>query len=454
MTDSRIRVGDKGLQSLIQEIIMTKHAQSSEYIFSHAGELALKLESLPQLERIELWRALTAEGRSEALPFLHDEIKESLLELSSIEELLDMAESLDAGDMADVIDLLPEEIAQEVIDSLSEQAKEELEESLSYDDDMVGRWIRRDALRISPTRTAGQALAHIKRNGLPKYTDKLFLIQSSDEYIGAVALASLLEADSHARLNELPILENDNVFTSDTLISDVTLAFRKSHFSSAAIIDASDRFLGRITAEDAITTLQDEADHQLLGMAGLDQGSDLFAPVIKSSKHRAVWLGINLLTAFLASYVIGLFENILQELVALAVLMPVVASMGGIAGSQTLTIVIRGLALEQLNSRNIKSLLIKELGIGALNGVLWAVVVGAVAWLWFGNFALGFVMSAAILINLLIAAASGLLIPLILARCKLDPALSGSVILTTVTDVVGFISFLGLAALFLINSGV
>ena len=429
---------------------MTNQEQLQDIAFNHPGELAHILESMPLAERAEFWQSLPAEDRSNAIPHLHDEIKESLLGQSSVEQIQDMAETLESADVADVIELLPEDIAQEVIDSLSEKAKEEVEESLGFDDDTVGRWLRRDALRLSPGRTVGQALDHIKRNGLPKYSDKLFLIGTADQYMGAVALASLLEAEPVMRLKELPEFENESVFNAHTPISDVTSEFRKSHFVSAAIIDGDGAFLGRITADDAITALQDEADHQLLSMAGLDEDDDLFAPVKKSAQRRAVWLGINLLTAFLASYVIGLFEATVQELVALAVLMPVVASMGGIAGSQTLTIVIRGLALGQLTSANTKNLLFKELSVGFLNGILWSVVVGLVAFVWFNNQLLSLIIGAAILINLLVAAFAGLIVPVVLDKAKIDPALSGSVVLTTVTDVVGFISFLGLATLFLI----
>ena len=230
----------------------------------------------------------------------------------------------------------------------------------------------------------------------------------------------------------------------------MTSEFRKSYFISAAVIDPQGFLLGRVISEDAISNLQDEADHQLMSMAGLDEEDDLFAPIAKSAKRRAVWLGINLATAFLASYVIGLFEATMQQLVALAVLMPVVASMGGIAGSQTLTIVIRGLALDKLNNNNTRSLLIKELGVGFLNGVLWAAIVGLVTYAWFGNQVLSLVIAAAILVNLTVAALSGMLVPLALNKLSLDPALSGSVVLTTVTDVIGFMTFLGLASIFLV----
>lgn len=414
------------------------------------GELAHNLESLPKAERAELWATTSVEDRSAALPFLHDEIKSSLIELASVAELQDLTENMSAGDVADVIDMVPDEVAQDIVDNLSEEAREQLEESLSFSENMVGRWLRHDELRFAATRSVQQILKYIRNKGLPKYTDKVFIIARHGQYKGTVSLASLLEADEMTLLRDLPAFNNESIFAPEDDISEMTAEFRKSHFTSAAVVDPQGYLLGRITSEDAIATLQDEADHQLMSMAGLDEEDDLFAPITTSAKRRAVWLGINLLTAFLASYVIGLFEATVQELVALAVLMPVVASMGGIAGSQTLTIVIRGLALDKLNDSNTKSLLIKELGVGFLNGVLWAIVVGLVAYAWFGNQILGMVIGASILLNLLVAPLAGMLIPLVLNKLKLDPALSGSVVLTTVTDVIGFMSFLGLATLYLI----
>lgn len=412
-------------------------------------ELAHNLESLPKAERADLWAATCVEDRSAALPFLHDEIRVSLIEQASVKELQNLTENMTAGDVADVIDMVPDEVAQDIVDNLSDQAREQLEESLSYSEDMIGRWLRHDELRFAPTRTVKQVLTYIRNKGLPKYSDKIFIIGRHGRYQGAVSLASILEAKEITLLRELPELSNETVFEPENDISKMTSEFRKSHFISAAVVDPQGFLLGRVTSEDAIATLQDEADHQLMSMAGLDEENDLFAPIVTSAKRRAVWLGINLLTAFLASYVIGLFEAAVQQLVALAVLMPVVASMGGIAGSQTLTIVIRGLALDKLNDKNTRSLLVKEMGVGILNGILWAVVVGLISYAWFGNQLLGMVIAAAILVNLIIAAFAGMLIPLALNKLKLDPALSGSVVLTTVTDVIGFMCFLGLATIFL-----
>ncbi len=429
---------------------MTTSENLADVTYTLPGELAHVLESLPLSQRAELWATLSTEDRSSAIPYLHDEIKGSLIGAVSSEELQDMTENMAASDVADVLEIVADDVAQDIVDNLSEQAREYVQESLSFGDDQVGRLLRHDALYFTGKSSVKKVLAYIRENKLPKFTDKIFLITRDGTYRNAIALASILEADDLALLNELPAFENESIFDPETDTQSMTVEFRKSHFISAAVVSSQGILLGRITSEDAVATLQDEADHQLMSMAGLDEEDDLFAPIGVSAKRRAVWLGINLLTAFLASYVIGLFEATVQQLVALAVLMPVVASMGGIAGSQTLTIVIRGMALDKLNDSNTRILLLKELGVGFLNGVLWATVVGLVAYVWFGNQMLGMVIAAAILINLIAAAFSGMLIPLALERLNLDPALSGSVVLTTVTDVIGFMSFLGLATLFLI----
>ncbi|MFQ3245047.1 MAG: magnesium transporter [Chitinophagales bacterium] len=414
------------------------------------GELAHDLESLPPTERADLWRGLSAEERSATMPFLHDEIKEGLIETASVVELQNMTENMAASDVAHVIETVSNDVAQDIVDNLSDEAREYVQESLSFDENQIGRWLRHDDLRFLESESVAKVMKRLKVCGLPKYTDKIFLVSRDASYQGAVSLSSILEADETQLLVELTKVESDCTFDPEIMISEMATEFRKNHFISAAVVSRDGFLLGRITSEDAVTTLQDEADHQLMSMAGLDEEDDLFAPIGVSAKRRALWLGINLLTAFLASYVIGIFEATVQQLVALAVLMPIVASMGGIAGSQTLTIVIRGLALDKLNDSNTRTLLVKELGVGVLNGILWATVVGLVAYAWFGNQTLGMVIAAAILVNLIAAAFAGMLIPLALDRLKLDPALSGSVVLTTVTDIIGFMSFLGLATLFLV----
>jgi len=284
---------------------------------------------------------------------------------------------------------------------------------------------------------------------IPEKTDSLMVVDRDNTYLGVLPLASLVASSADAYVGDLMRIDADGILaTTDT--SSVALLFEQRDLLSAAVINADGTLLGRITVDDVIDVIREQSEHSFMSAAGLDEEDDMFAPVVASAKRRSLWLGLNLATAFLAAWVIGRFEASIDQLVALAILMPVVASMGGVAGSQTLTIVIRGLALGQIGAANARILLYRELAIGVLNGILWAVVVAVVGGLWFGDIWLGLVIGAAIIINLIVAAFSGAVIPLILRRINVDPALAGGVVLTTVTDVVGFVAFLGLATVFLL----
>lgn len=416
----------------------------------HPGEIAHLLESLPLAERHKLWQSFSSATHGEVLPYLHESVQLGLLDLMSSEAISHATERMETGDIADVIELVSDELGQEIIDSLTAQDRSKLEQSLQYDEGLAGRLLGYDGLTVTKQRTVAQLLHYIRTKELPIYTDKVYIVGRKQQYIGAVALGTILSANDDAIISTLPMIEGMDVLKPDQALTDLAAIFRQKHHVALPVVDDTGRLLGRITLDDAIDVLQDEADHQLMGMAGMNEEEDLFAPTIASAKRRAVWLGINLLTALLASWVIGLFEATLQQIVALAVLMPLVASMGGIAGSQTLTLVIRGMALQQINTHNWRALLIKELGVGLLNGLLWAVCVGMIAHLWFQQPLLGVVIGAAILINVMAAAFAGVAIPIILERLNIDAALSGSVILTTVSDVVGFISFLGLGTYLLL----
>lgn len=416
----------------------------------HPGEIAHQLESLPSGERERQWQELSAEQQSEVMPYLHEGVKLTLLENMEPEAILLAASRMEVGDIAEVLELVEDDVAQEILDSLSEGSQDQLKLSLEFDEYEAGRLLDYEGLTVTPQRTVSQVLKHIRKVGLPFYSDTLFLVGKQREYLGALTLASVLEADENTRLADIPTIEIDSV-APNMPHQDLARLFRRKHYVSLPVVDADNRYLGRITLDDALDILQDEADHQFMSMAGLNEEEDLFAPVLQSTRRRALWLGINLLTALLASWVIGLFETTLEKVVALAVLMPVVASMGGIAGSQTLTLTIRGLALGQISDTNQHALLKKELAVGVCNGILWAIGVAAVAFLWFQDPMLSGVLAIAILVNLLAAAFAGLIVPIVLQRLDIDPALSGSVVLTTVTDVVGFFTFLGLGSLWLIH---
>ncbi|WP_285762668.1 magnesium transporter [Biformimicrobium ophioploci] len=417
---------------------------------NHPASIANQLESLPLKARRALWAELPNDSRGEVLAYLHDDVLQTLLQEMPVEEIAEAAEQMEAAEVADVVAMLSEEAAQEVIDSLSTEDRAQVEMALQFDDEQAGRLLDHEGISVGRKRTAGQVLRHIRARRLPNYTDKIYIVGARKQYLGAVALADILEAEDDVPVGELPMIDNLDQVGPEMPLADMAALFRQKHYVELPVIGPEGIWLGRITLDDAMGVIQDEADHNLLGMAGLDEEQDLFAPVLTSARNRAVWLGVNLLTALLASWVIGNFEDVLGKIVALAVLMPIVASMGGIAGSQTLTLVIRGLALDQVRSDNWRALLRKEIGVAMLNGVVWALAVGLIAWLWFSNPIIAMVIGTAIMINQMVAVLAGLAIPMVLERFGMDPALAGSVILTTVTDVVGFLSFLGLGSLLLL----
>jgi magnesium transporter len=307
-----------------------------------------------------------------------------------------------------------------------------------------------DTVTVRETLSLEVVARYLRRRGeLPEHTNRLFVVDRSDRLIGELSLSALLTADPHLRVSQ--VMKRDiTKFQALTPDKEVSAAFERYNLITAPVVDERDRLLGRITVDDVVDVIREEADRTVMARAGLSEEDDMFAPVARSTKNRALWLGVNLLTAFLASWVIGLFEETIVQVVALAVLMPIVASMGGNAGTQTLTIVIRGIAMQQITGVNAMRVLTKELAVGLLNGLIWAVVVGAAAYYAYQAPLLGVVMGAAMVINLLAAALAGVVLPLLIRKFGVDPALAGTVVLTTVTDVVGFFSFLGLASLFLI----
>lgn len=414
------------------------------------GDIAHVLESLPPSEREPVWECLEPETRGEVLIELRDEVRENVLEQMSTQELMRAIVDLDTEELADLLDSVPDQAVPAVLASLDAQDRARLEQTLSYPEDTAGRLMDSDLISVRPNVTVDVVLRYLRRHEtLPEHTDSLMVVDKNNTYLGNLPLHRLLTAQPGQSVGELTETNADRV-TVTTEAEDAATLFERHDLVSLAVVDDDNKLLGRITVDEIVDFIHEEADQTLMNMAGLDQDDDLFAPVLPSAQRRAFWLGINLATAFLAAYVIGLFEATLQQIVALAVLMPIVASMGGIAGSQTLTLAIRGLALKQITTTNARWLALKELAVGALNGIIWALVVAVIAVLWFGDWRIGAIIATAMVLNLLAAAAAGIAIPLLLDKLNLDPALSGSVILTTVTDVVGFMSFLGLATIFLL----
>jgi len=416
----------------------------------HSAEIASLLESLPQKNRLIVWKLIDPELTGDILVEVNDEVRSGLIEQTEDQDLITAAGSLETDDLADIFDDLPDVVLHQVVRSMSNQDRRRLQSVMAYDEDSAGGLMNPDMISIRPNVNLEVVLRYLRQRGeLPGNTDKLFVVNKDDQFIGTLKISDLLTQDSKKPVSAVMLTE-EKVLNPMLSSNDVALFFEDYNLVSAAVVDNNNRLIGRITIDDVVDVIRDEADRSILSMAGLDEDDDMFAPIVSSAKRRAFWLGINLFTAFLAAWVIGLFSATIEQIVALAVLMPIVASMGGIAGSQTLMLVIRGMALNQIGKTNARWLLWKELAVGALNGMLWASVVALVTGLWFQSTSLGLLIAAAMAINLIAAALAGATIPIMLKRINIDPALAGGVVLTTITDVIGFVSFLGLATIFLI----
>ena len=410
------------------------------------AEIALLLRSLPIDYRYKLWGIMAPEAMGETLAALHGEVRIGLIEHTPAKDLMAAASQLEPRQMADLVADFSAEVREKV---LKKEGDSRLEAALSYDGHTAGGLMSMDALPIRGDVTVDETLAYLRaQNKMPANMDSLFVVARNNRYLGMVAVSTILTSDHSAKISKL--MDPAEAISLNMPVAEVATIFEQRNILSAAVVDEQGGVVGRITIDDVLNVVREEAEHAVLSSAGLDEEHDLFAPVMVSAKRRAVWLGVNLFTAFLASWVIGLFEATIDQIVALAVLMPVVASMGGIAGSQTLTLVIRGLALHQISTSNAMAFLFKELAVGAVNGIVWSIVVAMIAAAWFSNVPLGMMLGGAMIINLSCAALAGVMIPMFLHKKGIDPALAGGVLLTTVTDVIGFMSFLGLATIFLL----
>lgn len=413
-----------------------------------AAETANLIESSPLRARNLLWQLIDKDVEGDVLQYLNEELAAYFLRHRNTEDILSLVEGFDADDFADLLQELPKTVMRQVLDSLDDQNRYRIETILSYPEDTAGGLMDTDLISIRPDITLDTVLRYLRRHeSLPDTTDNLHVVNRKGKFVGILPLTKLLTKDPSMSVREA-MNSDAKAIPAATSAKDVAKIFEREDLVTAPVVDEQGVLLGRITIDDVVDVILEEADHSLMSMAGMDEDEDTFAPVWKTTRRRSVWLGINLLTAFLASWVIGLFEGTLEKVVALAVLMPIVASMGGIAGNQTLTLVIRGMALGHVGSANARWLLTKEMAVGFINGIMWSTVVGAIAAWWFNDLLLGTVLAAAMVVNLLIAALAGASLPMILEKLGIDPALSGGVILTTITDVVGFCSFLGLATLY------
>ena len=428
-------------------ILKAKNLLNSLY----PSEIADVIEGMPRNRRDLIWKLVDNNNKGETLAEMTEEVRvnllDELIDKDGPEGLVKIAEKLDTDDLADIIQSLPKHLTKKTIKSLDRQNQERLQKVLSFPDDTAGGLMNTDTINVRRNITVDVLLKYLRRlKSLPEQTDRIFITDKMNKYYGFVSINDLLVADPSKIVSDI-MTEDKGGILSDTNQHEVARTFENADLVSAAVIDHEGILLGRITIDDVVDVIREEADESVLNMAGLKKDDDIFAPIIQSTKRRTLWLGANLITALLAAASIGIFEATIEKVVALAILMPIVASMGGIAGSQSLALVIRAQALDQIGYSNSKSLIIKEAAIGLLNGILWSSVVAFLTYLWFGRIDLGFIIAAALMINLIIGAISGVSLPLILTKLNIDPALAGGVILTTITDVIGFISLLGIATL-------
>lgn len=414
------------------------------------AEVANLLASLPERERELVWEMVDPSEDGEVLLHLPEEVRDGLIRQMDTEELVAAAEDLDIDDLADFVDSLPETVTRQVMRALSDADRARLESVLVYEPDTAGGLMNTDTVTVRPDVSLETVMRYLRMRGeLPAQTDALFVVDRYGVYLGRLPLDRILTQDP--TLTVSAVMDRDTeALTVELSDREVAQEFESSDLVSAAVVSKERKLVGRITVDDVVDVIRADAEHNLLSMAGVDEDEDLFAPVRRAARRRALWLGINLCSAFLAARVVGLFEATIEEIVALAVLMPIVASMGGIAANQIVALMVRGLALGQVGAGNTAALLRKELLVAVINGLLWGCVVAGVTFWWFGSPMLGLVIGLALLLNLLLAATAGLLVPLLLRRLGLDPALAGSVIVTTITDVMGFFLFLGLGTLILL----
>ena len=449
MSSKLSHVAHEKLESLLNSSDSSRIADVSSMLndMPPADVAHLIESSTPKLRQL-LWQLVDTELEGEVIGELSEDLQSQFLAEMDASEVASMTDGMADDDIADILQQLPGAVTQEVLASMDQQDRARIERVLPYAEDTAGGLMTTDAITIRARVTLDVVLRYLRRHSeIPPMTDNLIVVNTQDQYIGLLPLRTLLVSDPSASVREMMVTDVSAI-PAEMTDTEVARLFERNDWVSAPVIDTEGKLLGRITIDDVVDVIREDADHSFMSMAGLDEEHDTFAPVFKTTPRRALWLGINLITAFIAAGVINLFQDTIEKVVALAVLMPIVASMGGIAGTQTLTVIVRGIAVGQISRNNQSWLVNLELAVGVLNGLLWAAVVGMVASVWFNDWTLSLVIAIALVINLITASLVGALLPLFLNRIGIDPALAGGVILTTVTDVVGFLSFLGLATFF------
>lgn len=416
----------------------------------HPADVAFILEALPLESRLKVWELVKAERDGDILLEVSDSVRQSLIADMDSNELLAAAEQLDTDELADLAPDLPKDVLQDLMDSLDSLNRERLQSALSYPEDAVGALMDFDIVTIREDITLEVALRYLRRLGsLPDHTDKIFVVDRNDVLLGVLPLKRMVVNDLNASVAEV-MAQDAVVFHPEDIADEAASAFERYDLVTAPVVDKSNKLIGRITVDAVIDFNREEAESDMLSMAGLREEEDFFASVWKSVQNRWAWLAVNLVTALVASRVIGLFEGSIEKIVALAALMPIVAGIGGNSGNQTTTMIVRGLALGQISAHNMQSLIKKELGVSLANGLIGGGVLGVIAFILYGNYQLGLVMMGAMTVNLMLAAVMGVMIPLVMTKFGRDPAVGSSVLITAMTDSGGFFIFLGLATIFLI----
>ena len=444
---------DNNLGQLIQDLESDQVAGIRKTLTSlNPPEIARLLESLTVGKRKIIWQLVDQEDEGEILKELVDDVRQNLIEEMDTSELIAVTQDMELDDLADLLIDLPEAVTEQIITALDQQDQVRLESVMSFEENTAGGLTNPRIVSVRRGITIEVLIRYLRKlRKLPEDTNYIYIINKHNEYLGAVKLVDLFVEDKGKNIEDI-MDESVKPFTAETDSHQVSLDFQDLDIISAPVVDDQNKLLGQITIDDVVDVIQDQANSEIFNMAGLDDEDDIFAPVLVSSKRRAVWLGMNLVTAFIVAGAVGLFKEILGQIVILAVLMPIVASMGGVAGNQTLILVIRGIATKKIQQSNAIKLLIKEGSVALLNGLTWSIVVSVLAVVLFQTpWNIGYIIGAAMLLNILASAIAGVSIPFLLKKVGIDPALAGGVMMTTLTDVLGFITFLGLATLFLLE---
>ena len=451
MAEIELTSFEVSLQNLMIALEASDYDEAKQQIKDlHPGEIALLLEAIQPKDRSVLWPSIEISIQGEILKEVSEDVQSQLISEMTVDSLVKATEKLDTDDLADIVPNMPESAVHSLLLTLDFKHRERLNKILSYPEDSAGGLMNTDFITVRPDVSIRAVIRYLRLlKEMPIDTDQVFVVDRNFNYLGSLLITSLLTEEPERMVETLINNDFSKPVSADTDETEVALLFEQRNLISAPVIDENNQLVGRITIDDVVDVIRDQAEHSVMSMVGLDEDEDVFAPIIHSSKRRSVWLGVNLVTAFIAVYFIGLFEATLQQKIALAILMPVVASMGGIAGTQTLIIVTRGIATGKVTTANIKALINKEVAVSGLNGIIWSIVIALITYYWFADILLSLIIALAIITNLIVAAFSGAFLPLLLSRLKIDPALAGGVILTTITDVIGFVAFLGLAALFI-----